>query len=259
MVRLSAYFLLSLISCICAVVVEHDGGTPGFTSAIARMPYDNIGIAVLSNDGNVGGSFTQVIKYRIFDEALGLTPFDFDSLLKPLAAETQGAGPALSRPANATPPTGGFEAIAGKYNDGGYGPVELCLASAVNGSSPSGGSKSCQSLLTNASVILPGVINPAVPTYLVRVDKVFAEFLSLAHYDGDIFNVSALTSYPTGNASAPFWVDGATPGVAGVVATFSSDGNGTGFGITGGAWGAVADDPIGNMVKERSEVWFSKV
>ena len=50
----------------------------GFLSNVARFPWDNIGVAVFSNDNDFGGLLSQVITYRLFDEALGLEPIDWD-------------------------------------------------------------------------------------------------------------------------------------------------------------------------------------
>jgi len=50
----------------------------GFASTVFRFPWDNIGVAVFSNDYDFGDLLTQVITYRLFDEALGLEPIDWD-------------------------------------------------------------------------------------------------------------------------------------------------------------------------------------
>jgi hypothetical protein len=51
----------------------------GFVSVICRIPYDNLGIAVLTNDMDNGGNIMEVIKFRLLDEALGMTPIDWNS------------------------------------------------------------------------------------------------------------------------------------------------------------------------------------
>jgi hypothetical protein len=65
-------------------------------------------------------------------------------------------------------------------------------------------------------------------------------------------------SQPTGNASAPFWAYNSVGGVA----EFAVDaGKVAGFGMRGGVWGAAefVDDPQGETVEERSEVWYKAV
>ena len=50
----------------------------GFISSVVRLPWDNIGVAVFSNDNDFGGFLTQSITYRLLDEALGLEPIDWN-------------------------------------------------------------------------------------------------------------------------------------------------------------------------------------
>jgi hypothetical protein len=51
----------------------------GFSSMISRIPSDNLGVAILSNDAISGGLIMQIIRYRLLDEALGLEPIDWNS------------------------------------------------------------------------------------------------------------------------------------------------------------------------------------
>lgn len=53
----------------------------GFNSQIARLPNDNFGVAVLTNDHDYGRVTTQIIKYYIMDRALGLNPIDWNGRL----------------------------------------------------------------------------------------------------------------------------------------------------------------------------------
>jgi hypothetical protein len=46
------------------------------------MPFDNLGIAVLTNDGMFGGVICEVVKWRLFDDALGLERVDWDARYK---------------------------------------------------------------------------------------------------------------------------------------------------------------------------------
>ncbi|KAF9070756.1 hypothetical protein BDP27DRAFT_1220279 [Rhodocollybia butyracea] len=51
----------------------------GFNTQITRFPFDNFGIAVLSNDDAYGDQFTEVIKWRLIDALLGLEPIDWNT------------------------------------------------------------------------------------------------------------------------------------------------------------------------------------
>lgn len=53
--------------------------TPGFNGAVIRLPSDNLGIAILTNDNEYDTFIGQVIKYRLMNEALGLEKVDWNS------------------------------------------------------------------------------------------------------------------------------------------------------------------------------------
>ncbi|KAJ6627613.1 beta-lactamase/transpeptidase-like protein [Mycena sp. CBHHK59/15] len=96
---------------------------------------------------------------------------------------------------------------------------------------------------------------------LCATGKVAASYVTLAHFDGALFNVSGWIATATGNASAPYWAYDA--GLEGNTAQFAFGTGGAvqGFGITGGIWGAgsVEGEPQGAGVEGMSEVWFAVV
>ncbi|EEB94629.1 hypothetical protein MPER_06525 [Moniliophthora perniciosa FA553] len=61
-------------------VIEHGGDVYGAHSQVTRLPFDNIGVAVLTNDDDIGPIIREIIKYRLIDEALGLEPYDWDTM-----------------------------------------------------------------------------------------------------------------------------------------------------------------------------------
>jgi hypothetical protein len=95
------------------------------------------------------------------------------------------------RPVKVMLPPVNFTAIAGKYNNNGYGSVELCLVSPKNPTA----SCSCQDLASNISTILPGVVNPKIPTFVAEWHSPWASHLSFMHFNGNTCNVSAFISY----------------------------------------------------------------
>jgi hypothetical protein len=52
---------------------------PGFYSQISRLPFDNVGVAVLTNDNLYGPYIMEIIRWRLLDEAIGLEPVDWSS------------------------------------------------------------------------------------------------------------------------------------------------------------------------------------
>jgi len=58
-------------------LIEHDGGTVGHYSTVTRAPFDNVGIAILTNADN-NGPFLQLVKFYLLEKALGLSHIDWE-------------------------------------------------------------------------------------------------------------------------------------------------------------------------------------
>jgi hypothetical protein len=58
----------------------------GYYGVISRYPNDKFGVAVLTNDDMYGFMIAEIIKYRIIDSALGMDPFDWNSVYVPPSA-----------------------------------------------------------------------------------------------------------------------------------------------------------------------------
>jgi hypothetical protein len=99
--------------------------------------------------------------------------------------------PATRRPAKASLPSVNFTALAGNYNNNGYGGFELCLISPQNPTA----SRSCQALSSNISTILPGIVDPKIPTFVAEWNNPWASHLRFTHFNENSFNVTAFTSY----------------------------------------------------------------
>ncbi|KAL0953877.1 hypothetical protein HGRIS_005051 [Hohenbuehelia grisea] len=242
------------------VLIEHDGSVPGFNSIVSRLPFEKIGIAVLTNDDQVGDVLANIIKYRIVDLALGMPPLNTEKLYLGIAQSiTNAQKNLLPRPPDATPPSRGFATLAGLYENPAYGRIEFCYASlATNDSSKAPPSNSCRDLVNRSSTILPGVVESGVPTFLARWDRVFGKYVALKHFNGDLFNVTVLNSYPTGNTSRPFWAGKMVDDRAN--ARFVADDQGIGLAMINNFWSASkVGSPEGRTIREKAEVWFEKV
>ncbi|TRM58472.1 beta-lactamase/transpeptidase-like protein [Schizophyllum amplum] len=273
--------------------IEHGGSVPGFRTQITRFPNERFGLAVLVNDDTYGSQMHEAIKWRVVDSFLGLQPIDWSDRIKSkLLAEREKKPKLLPRPDDATVPS----ALEGRYEDAGYGGLLLCWMGAEDISreglknvqediafllsdlkeahlqerhpkedeaAPAAADTSdCGKLRATAPTVLPGVIDSSVPTLLAKWDRVWADYIKLAHYDGGLFNVTVLKSVPTGNASEPFWVAGTDddPDLSNAEFAFDEAGGALGFGLTGGIWGAGAGvpSPKGDTPQARAEVWFTR-
>ncbi|KAF8172753.1 beta-lactamase/transpeptidase-like protein [Mycena galopus ATCC 62051] len=226
-------------------LIEHGGDVQGFHSMVTRFPYDGAGVAILFNDDLYYPR--DIIRYRVIDALFGLEPVDWNT------RQVRASLVNTSRPVNATPPTGGFASLVGNYSNPGYTSFELCLIVPP----PSNASQACNTLAGTLNSSFPALIDYTVPTLAFTWDRVAAQYMKLAHFDGNIFNLTGWTGMPTGNASSPVWAYDA--GFSSTNVEFGA-GNGTsGFGFENGVWGAQnAPDPQGNTAEERAEVWFAK-
>ncbi|KAF9496817.1 hypothetical protein BDN71DRAFT_1505490 [Pleurotus eryngii] len=147
-------------SMAAAFQVSHDGMPPQPPSpySVCTIMIQLIHITAIS----------LAIKYRISDGALGLTPIDSKTINIRYFAAT------IQRPKNATLPPNGVECLAGLYEDPAYGRVELCLASA--NATTVNISDTCRALTSYIIVVLPGVVDPTIPTLLAKWDRPFGAY-----------------------------------------------------------------------------------
>ncbi|KAF8884175.1 beta-lactamase/transpeptidase-like protein [Infundibulicybe gibba] len=179
-------------------IVEHEGSVPGFNSLLTRLPNDNFGFVVLTNDDVYGTLITEIIKARIIDQAFGLSPIDWNTRLKALAP-TFLPPPPVSAPVNATPPSiGSLASLAGKYTNLGYQTIELCVAADPSSNVTANATQSCRDLVAQAPRILPGAVDPSVPTLLASFDTVWASHITVTHWSGDTFNLTGLQTVVCG-------------------------------------------------------------
>ncbi|KAK0458281.1 uncharacterized protein EV420DRAFT_389681 [Desarmillaria tabescens] len=233
------------------MLIEHGGSTPGFRTQIARLPFENLGVAVFSNDDIYGDQLMDIVKFGIIDKVLGLEKIDWNSLMKAAAVTNyeQVLSQIIPRPDNPKPPTSRWE---GWYKNDAYGEILLCLVGLESSTLPE-----CLQLTNEVYTTLPGVINPSIPSLVAKWNKVWSSHILLEHFDGDLYNASALDSIVTDDG---FWVNREARDVL-VTAEFVIEEDEIGFGLTGGIWGAGpgVDPPNGDTVRERAEVWFGKL
>ncbi|KAJ7249450.1 beta-lactamase/transpeptidase-like protein [Mycena rebaudengoi] len=234
----------------------------GFHSRVTRLPFDGLGIAVLTNDDNYGSLFCESIRYRIIDAALGLDPVDWSARFQAsVSADVLASLNATSTPPGAPLPPPTIASLARKYRNPGYGPdIELC---AIGGGDPKSESAHCSALVSHVNTTFPASLSGA--TLVWEWDRAVATYALLTHFKGAVFNVTGWLAEPTTNTSLfPAGYFPYDTGLGGNTAEFSfgGDAHGTveGFGLRGGIWGAmVPEEPIGKGVKGTSEVWFDAV
>jgi len=218
-------------------VVGHTGGLPGMTSIVVRLPYDGLGVVVMVNDATALPRMFEIPLLRILDDLLGLEPIDW---------ETRFTNQSLSRlpepvqlPENPTPPPVSFKHIAGKYSDKGYGTLKLRLAKVGELDDP----------VYDGLRATPG-LNLTGPVFITDLDKAFANRAVLTHFDGALFNLTALNRVQTAEGELS-----EMSGAAEAVITKH------GIGLFGNVWGAYGVPVRHAAVKDaqkKAEVWFEK-
>ncbi|KAJ7938345.1 beta-lactamase/transpeptidase-like protein [Mycena leptocephala] len=235
-------------------LIEHGGDVQGFHGMITRFPFEGAGVAILSNDDLF---YTrEIIRYRIMDKLFELDPVDWNTRYQQVAVGTALVRASLvstPRPANATPPTGGFSSLVGNYSNPGYTAFELCQLVPP----PPSASHACKALTETLNSTFPSLIDYTVPTLVFTWDRVAARYMKLAHFNENIFNLTGWTGMPTGNASSPTWAYDA--GFSSTHVEFGVGKGTSGFGFIDGVWGAQdVPDPQGKTAEQRAEVWFTK-
>ncbi|KAJ7290482.1 beta-lactamase/transpeptidase-like protein [Mycena rebaudengoi] len=180
--------------------------TPSTSFYISSTDH-RLGVAVLSNDDSLGTLIMESVKYRILDSFFRLEPIDWTARQIIIASyvtflingfryraaveEARDSVPPPSPPPkDAEPPSAPFASLAGTYKDLGYGTVDFCLFTLNTTTN----SESCDRLAAEVPTILPGVIDPDVPTLITKWDTGATNYALLTHYSGNLFNVTGLFS-----------------------------------------------------------------
>ncbi|KAJ3992122.1 beta-lactamase/transpeptidase-like protein [Lentinula boryana] len=174
--------------CLCRTrVMDSNVNYPGFHTQITRFPFNNVGVAVLTNDDAYGSVIMEIIKWRIVDELFSLRPIDWNSRAKQRVTEAyeKQSRQLIPRPDNPTPPSVPFTSLAGTYQHPAYGTLELCAlpsiaslewtkssVSTLPTESAFPMTASCERLIDEIPTRLPGTANTsdAVPTFFAYMD-----------------------------------------------------------------------------------------
>ncbi|KAG5646096.1 hypothetical protein DXG03_004335 [Asterophora parasitica] len=257
-----------------------------FNTQISRLPNDNFGVSVLTNDHEYGKVLTEIIKNHIIDKTLGLDPIDWNTrsvafhLPSPSSTnltnyhryKTVKSVPpvrATPRPENARPPSANFTSIAGLYNNDGYGQIEFCLLTPTPDLSrvaAAANTSSCAQVTSNLTTILPNVTRPGIPTLIAAINSPWFSHIRLEHFNADLFNISLLISTPTNDTAKPYWTfNDKSKSDNAIIGELDVNGTHIGLGFAGfwaGLWdGAEAGvpKPLGANPRERAEVYWDKI
>ncbi|KAJ7130378.1 beta-lactamase/transpeptidase-like protein [Mycena epipterygia] len=169
-------------------IVEHGGSNPGFKTIVSRLPHENIGIVVLSNDDN-GVRVMEPVKFKIIDTLLGLEPVDWAQRYVELIAKGIRDNQAVTaRPLPPVLPTSPFAAMEGTFSHPAYGSLSPCYVRPQL-------TPACADTL--AHPVVQTILDASaadIPTLIAPFKRTFSTHLRLAHFAGNLFNVSLIWS-----------------------------------------------------------------
>jgi CubicO group peptidase (beta-lactamase class C family) len=108
--------------------VHHGGNIDGFTSLVAFLPQDHIGLVILTNQDS--SALPAVVAYNVWDRLLGLDPVDWTARVKQQRAMTKASEEAAKQKGYTTQrigthPSHDMGEYAGEYEHPGYGIVKI--------------------------------------------------------------------------------------------------------------------------------------
>ncbi len=111
--------------------VHHGGNIDGFSSLVAFLPQDNIGLVILTNQDS--SALPAVVAYNVWDRLLGLDQIDWTARVKQQRAMTKASEQAAKQKGYTTQrmgthPSHDLAEYAGEYEHPGYGIVKIELA-----------------------------------------------------------------------------------------------------------------------------------
>jgi CubicO group peptidase (beta-lactamase class C family) len=111
-------------------MIQHGGGIDGFISLVSFMPFDNIGVVVLTNKSP--NPLATYLTYNIYDRLLRLEPVDWNARgleqrKKAEEAEEKAKAEKGAKRKEGTSPSLPLEQYAGTYEFAGYGRLVVAL------------------------------------------------------------------------------------------------------------------------------------
>lgn len=211
------------------------------------LPQAGLGLMIAVNDVTFAKEVYDTIAYRVVDELLGENPIiDWEGrFMRDEFGEQRAIGhrpPIDPRPA---------EDISGSYNHPGYGTFQLDAINQAQGGIPAA--------VLDALVASDFKLN-TTHTYLSHWNKPFANYVSLSHFDGPLYNWTILGVYNRSELDEAGRREVAVVHNAGP-AVLTDKGMGM-FGNWFDAGPTVEEKPLvedERLVAEVAEVWFHKL
>jgi hypothetical protein len=221
-------------------ISTHDGALPGSNSNFIRIRNESIGVFSLSSDDTYGTAWYGGVQNLILDDLLGILP---------IIPEVTEPDPVLPTPRPVNPrPIDNSTFIGSTFLAPGYEPFTLSTLDLTDPKAVSEAGFPVDFLLLDITTL--SSLTFAQEILYTRWNQTAAGYLVFTHFDGPLYNVTALTSWPEvgGDGVVGKWWGGAT-------AVFENGG----IGFFDGFWGqGDGIRAVEEGVVEAAEVYFAK-
>jgi len=234
--------------------LRHGGVIPGITTQILRVPSLGVGVMLAIEDIDFSIALLQVLVNRVLDDIMRLEPSDDweEIMVTKLFKGGPERAPAVSTPRPA--PT--TDTVVGRYHDPAYGTMDIARVPAST--------NRLRDSDSTVSIELASIIRSALnssrfeqidttrETYYAPLPRLWSQGLIFTHFDGPLFNVSAIMIQDR--------LDNGSP-ISRILGTGSAVFvEWQGVGMLEGFWqGNEVIRAVEEDVASHAEVWFNRV
>ncbi|KAI0944294.1 hypothetical protein AcW1_002041 [Taiwanofungus camphoratus] len=243
-------------------LITHSGAIPGFSTKVAFLPTDKLGIVLLANADEKAAA-NEVIMYRIIEDVLRLRRVDRIISTDAQGRAVSGDGDSPGLPVTSDESKEGLalelEEYAGTYTNPGYGAFTLCA--------PTSDSHYCASVLADFAPFgnnMNGNLTAASSRLYGAWPRIWSSHLRMVHQEGESFSLQFTSLFPQGYGVNPVafetWETGTSHGRA-VFAVEDQAGQRKvkGFGLMIDDEAVKARERAGGGVEDVADAWFTKV
>jgi len=256
-------------------ILTHSGAIPGFSTRVAFLPEDGLGIVVLAN-ADEKAKANEAIIYRVVEDVLGLKRVDrgvradasgkavFEDELVVSSEDQQGSDSTVAL----DPLPIDLDAFSGTYTNPGYGALILCSTQST--------SHHCLSVLSSfapfisptpfpSPIPVPAPAPQTTPELYAAWPRIWSTHVRLSHTAGTDFGLQFTALFPEGYGKNRTAFETSETGESEGRAVFVLEGEGEkvrvlGFGMEIDAEAVEARKRAGARdVKEWTDAWFEKV
>ena len=238
-------------------ISTHDGALPGSNSNFIRVRNESVGVFSLSTDDTYGSVWYTLVQYLILDDLLDLPPASPNDPTAGAGVSTESTDlssplpPHTPQPSEPRPSPDNSSFIGSSFLAPGYTPFTISTLALDDAKAVSAAQIPVDFL--NIDIATLQSLSFSSEIMFAAWNQTIAEYLIFTHFDGPIYNVTVLSSWPEvgGQGFVGKWWGGPT-------AVFTE----AGIGFFNGFWGqggtGAVRIPVEQGVMDAAEVFFVK-